>query len=57
MPSDGTRRSDGKLLQADRETASAVDLAEHIAGKTALQEAAFTLLERLVPKLTEGWEK
>jgi hypothetical protein len=51
------RRSDGKLLQADRETASAVDVAEHIAGKTALQEAAFTLLERLMPKLTEGWEK
>jgi hypothetical protein len=54
---EAVRRSDGKPLQTDRETASAVDVAEHIAGRTALQEAAFTLLERLVPKLTEGWEK
>jgi phenylpyruvate tautomerase PptA (4-oxalocrotonate tautomerase family) len=45
------RRSDGKLLDADRETAVAVDIAEATAGKTALQDAALILIERAVPKL------
>jgi hypothetical protein len=47
------RTVDGKILHADRETSAAVDLAENIAGKTALQEAAFTILERMLPKLVE----
>lgn len=41
----------GKLLLADRQTDVAVDLAENIAGKTALQNAALKLLDRIVPKL------
>ena len=45
------RRSDGKLLDADRETTVAVDIAEATAGKTALQDAALILIERAVPKL------
>lgn len=46
-----TRRKDGKVLAVDRETGVAVDIAEAVAGKTALQEAAFTLIERIVLKL------
>jgi hypothetical protein len=41
----------GKLLRADRETALAVDLAENVAGKTALENAAANLMDRIVPKL------
>jgi hypothetical protein len=41
----------GKLLLADRQTDSGVDLAENVAGKSALQNAALKLLDRLVPKL------
>lgn len=41
----------GNVVAVDRETASAVDTAEATAGKTALQNAAFTLLERIAPKL------
>lgn len=51
------RRADGKLIYADRETASAVDLAEQIAGKTALQEAAFTIIERMLPTVVGGIAK
>lgn len=46
-----TRCLDGKLLAVDRETATAVDIAEAVAGKSALQSAALTLLERVVPQL------
>jgi hypothetical protein len=46
-----TRRKDGKVLAVDRETGVAVDIAEAVAGKTALQEAAFTMIERVVLKL------
>jgi len=46
------RRSDGKLLWTDRQTAVAVDLAEHIAAKSALENAARQLVERLAPNLT-----
>lgn len=45
------RRSDGKLLGADRETGVGVDIAEAIAGKTALQNSAMSLLERILPKV------
>jgi len=46
-----TRRSDSKLLAVDRETGVAVDISDSVAGKTALQNAAFTIAERLLPKL------
>jgi hypothetical protein len=41
----------GDLIVADRQTDAAVDLSERIAGKTALQNAASKLIERIVPKL------
>jgi TolB-like protein len=44
-------RKTGKVLATDRQTAIAVDLAEQIAGKTALQDAAAQIAERLLPKL------
>lgn len=47
-------RSSGKLLLADRQTDVAVDLAENVAGKTALQNAALKLLDRIIPKLVSG---
>ncbi|MBA4366683.1 MAG: hypothetical protein C0403_03495 [Desulfobacterium sp.] len=43
----------GKLITADRQVAIAVDLAEQIAGKTALQKAAFQLAERVLPRLAQ----
>jgi hypothetical protein len=45
------RKSDGKLLDSDSENAVAVDIGEATAGKIALQDASWTLLERLVPKI------
>ena len=47
------RRKDGsgKLLLADRQTDVAVDLAEQVAGKAALENAAVKLLDRVVPTL------
>jgi TolB-like protein len=44
-------RKSGKVLAIDRHTSVAVDLAEHIAGKTALQDAAASIAERILPKL------
>ena len=44
----------GRILAADRQTEVAVDLSEVIAGKTALQEAAGAVAERLVPRLVGG---
>lgn len=46
-------RATGKVLAADRQTAVVVDLSEQLAGKTALQEAAAKLAERLLPKLVK----
>jgi TolB-like protein len=43
----------GKILAIDRQTSVAVDLAEHIAAKTALQNGADELAERLLPKLVQ----
>jgi hypothetical protein len=43
----------GKILLIDRQTSVAVDLAEHIAAKTALQNGADELAERVIPKLTQ----
>ena len=45
--------SSRKLLAADRQTSVAVDLAEQTAAKTALQEAALDIAERLLPKLVQ----
>lgn len=42
---------DGKVLLVDRETGVAVDLAENIAAKKALENAARKLMDRIVPKL------
>lgn len=44
----------GRILAADRQTEVAVDLSEIIAGKSALQEAAGAVAERLVPRLVGG---
>src|SRR5205823_6037041 len=48
-----TRPSTGKVLLVDRQTDVAVDVAEHVAGKTALENAAHKLLDRIVPKIVE----
>ena len=42
----------GEILAVDRQTSVAVDIAEQTAAKTALQEAAAELAERLVTKLS-----
>ena len=44
--------ADGKILAVDRQTATAVDTAEAIAGKTALEAAALDLIERLAPTIS-----
>jgi len=41
----------GKLVLADRQTDVAVDLAEDVAGKAALENAAVRLLDRIVPAI------
>jgi translation initiation factor 1 (eIF-1/SUI1) len=43
----------GSIIAVDRQTSVAVDVAEHIAAKTALQEGAGELAERLLPKLAQ----
>ena len=44
----------GRVLAVERQTSVAVDLAEQIAGKTALQDAAVSVAERLLPKLVSS---
>jgi curli biogenesis system outer membrane secretion channel CsgG len=44
-------RKEGKIILADRATSRAIDLAEHISGKTALQKSGYTLSTRLLEKL------
>jgi TolB-like protein len=46
-------RTSGKVLAADRQTVVVVDLAEQIAGKSALEEAAAILAERILPQLAK----
>ena len=41
----------GNIISVDRQTSVAVDIAEHIAAKTALQNGADELAKRLIPKL------
>ena len=48
-----TERKTGEVLFSDRETTRAVDLAENIAGKTALQKAAHKLAIRLLQHFEE----
>ncbi len=43
----------GQLVTADRQVSSGVDLGEHVAAKSALQNAAHELAARLVPKVKE----
>jgi len=43
----------GNIISVDRQTSVAVDLAEHIAAKTALENGAGELAERLLPKLVQ----
>ncbi|MDP8234807.1 MAG: CsgG/HfaB family protein [Candidatus Erginobacter occultus] len=45
----------GKILAVDRRTETAVDLAESIAAKTALQAAARDSAVRIIPEMTQGW--
>jgi hypothetical protein len=43
----------GDILAVDRQTTVAVDVAEQTAAKTALQQAAAELAERIIPKLVK----
>jgi hypothetical protein len=44
-------KATSRILFIDRQTAVAVDLSEHLAGKAALQDAAAKLTERMLPEL------
>jgi TolB-like protein len=46
-------RATGAILASDRQTVVAVDLSEHVAGKTALQQAASSIAARMLPKIVE----
>jgi hypothetical protein len=43
----------GNIISIDRQTSVSVDIAEHIAAKTALQNGTDELAERLLPKLVQ----
>lgn len=43
----------GSLVHMDRQTDVAIDVAEHVAGKKALENAALKLLDRIVPQLAK----
>jgi hypothetical protein len=45
--------SGGEILAVDRQTSMAVDIAEQTAAKTALEQAAMDIAERLLPKLAK----
>lgn len=47
----------GKVLAIERKTATAVDIAEQIAAKNALQSATDDISETLVPGLAKEWAK
>ena len=49
-------RATGKIVAIDRQTSVNVDLAEHIAAKSALQQAAVAVAERMLPKITSPTE-
>lgn len=48
-----TVKQKGALLHTDRQTDVAIDVAEHVAGKKALEHAALKLLDRVVPQLAK----
>lgn len=50
-------RATDKVLAVDRQTVVVVDLTEALAGKSALQEAAALVAERLLPKLLKEEKK
>jgi TolB-like protein len=50
-------RKTGKVLAVDRQVAVSVDLAEQVAGKTALQDAASRIAGRLLPKVIKPGKK
>lgn len=50
------QRKDGRIMRADRVTTRGVDLAEQVAGKTALQKAGRQLSEGLLRKFLEPAE-
>jgi hypothetical protein len=43
----------GRVLAVDRQVAVEVDLTEEVAGKSALQDAAADIAERLLPKIVQ----
>jgi hypothetical protein len=47
------RRANGDIVAVERQTSVAVDVAEQTAAKTALQNAALDLAERILPKLAK----
>jgi hypothetical protein len=47
-------RKSNEVLASDREVTVAADLSEQIAGKSALEQAAAKLAQRLLPKLAES---
>jgi hypothetical protein len=47
------RNQKGDVLAVDRQTSVAVDITEQTAAKTALQNAAAELAERLAPKIAK----
>ncbi len=47
-------RITGKIIAVDRQTETAVDLSEQIAGKTAIQNAAKQIAIRIVPKVVNS---
>lgn len=49
-----TARSDGQVALMDRQTTVAVDVAEHVAGKSALQTAGAILAERIAEQLARA---
>ena len=46
-------RTTDRIIATDRQTTVVVDLSEEIAGKSALQEAAAQIAERMLPKLVQ----
>ena len=47
-------KKSGEVLATDRETVVEIDLAEHIAGKKALQNASAKIAGRIIPKLARN---
>jgi len=47
----------GQVLAIERKTHTAVNIAENIAAKTALQEATQELSLKLIPTFTQGWNR